>query len=280
MIEPRRRAGGRAPSSAGRRAPCTASRTAARAATPTWSRPSRGCRTARRSRPSTTSPAHARPSLIGTLEASGLMKEMTERLADDAELAAALPRRARRLPRRPRPRSATVPEIDGVSAGGMPDRVKCLHVLVGHALAAGPGVNPLGDEALERLGAWWSPAPAWPPTVVEPVERAATASKPPIAAVDCGTNTIKLLIGVDCREAARARVDGGAARPGRRPHRPARRRGAGAHLRGDRRATPHCAASTASSGSGSAPPRPPATPPTPRSSATAWSDGSACGPRC
>jgi hypothetical protein len=42
----------------------------------------------------------------------------------------------------------------------MPTRVKCLHVLVGHALAAGPGVNPLGDEALERLAAvpWgWSP---------------------------------------------------------------------------------------------------------------------------
>ena len=45
-------------------------------------------------------------------------------------------------------RLGDVPEIDGVSAGGMPDRVKCLHALVGHALAAGPGVNPLGDEAV------------------------------------------------------------------------------------------------------------------------------------
>ena len=44
-----------------------------------------------------------------------------------------------------------VPEIAGVSAGGMPDRVKCLHVLVAHSLAAGPGVNPLGDEALAAL---------------------------------------------------------------------------------------------------------------------------------
>ena len=26
-------------------------------------------------------------------------------------------------------------EIDGISAGGMPDRVKCLHVLAAHALA-------------------------------------------------------------------------------------------------------------------------------------------------
>ncbi len=48
-----------------------------------------------------------------------------------------------------------VPEIDGISAGGMPDRVKCLHVLLAHALAAGPGVNPLGDEARELVGDWW-----------------------------------------------------------------------------------------------------------------------------
>ncbi len=37
----------------------------------------------------------------------------------------------------------------------MPDRVKCLHVLVAHSLAVGPGVNPLGDEALALLPAWW-----------------------------------------------------------------------------------------------------------------------------
>lgn len=48
---------------------------------------------------------------------------------------------------------AVVPEIDGISAGGMPTRVKCLHALVGHSLAAGPGVNPIGDRALE-LAAW------------------------------------------------------------------------------------------------------------------------------
>lgn len=44
-----------------------------------------------------------------------------------------------------------VPEIEGISAGGMPTRVKCLHALVGHALAAGPGVNPIGDEALALM---------------------------------------------------------------------------------------------------------------------------------
>jgi hypothetical protein len=41
----------------------------------------------------------------------------------------------------------------------MPDLVKCLHVLVGHALAAGPGVNPLGDEALALLPEWWAAGP-------------------------------------------------------------------------------------------------------------------------
>jgi hypothetical protein len=52
-----------------------------------------------------------------------------------------------------------VPEIAGVSAGGMPTRVKCLHVLAAHALAAGRGVNPLGDEVLDALGEWWSSGP-------------------------------------------------------------------------------------------------------------------------
>lgn len=49
-----------------------------------------------------------------------------------------------------------VPEIREVSAGGMPHRVKCLHALVAHALAAGPGVNPIGDLALADGD--WSPA--------------------------------------------------------------------------------------------------------------------------
>ena len=103
-------------------------------------------------------------SAIGTLESSGLMREMTERVGEDADLAAAY--RAAHddyLRRRADVGAAAgvgdVPEIAGVSAGGMPDRVKCLHVLVGHALAAGPGVNPLGDEALAALPDWWAAGP-------------------------------------------------------------------------------------------------------------------------
>ena len=97
-------------------------------------------------------------SMIGTLEGSGLMKEMQARLGEDPELAAAY-RRAHEAYLEFRAGLGEVPEIDGVSAGGMPDRVKCLHVLAAHALAAGPGVNPLGDEVLDRLGEWWAAGP-------------------------------------------------------------------------------------------------------------------------
>lgn len=100
-------------------------------------------------------------SMIGTLEGSGLMKQMQARLGEDEELAAAY-RAAHEAYLAARSELGEVPEIDGVSAGGMPDRVKCLHVLAGHALAAGPGVNPLGDEVLERLGEWWAEGPCVP----------------------------------------------------------------------------------------------------------------------
>ena len=95
-------------------------------------------------------------SAIGTLEADGLMKQQTARLAEEPELAAGY-RRAHEdyLARRD-----AIEVLEGFpSAGGMPDRVKCLHVLVGHSLAAGPGENPLGDEALAELPEWWRKGP-------------------------------------------------------------------------------------------------------------------------
>jgi uncharacterized protein len=110
-------------------------------------------------------------SLIGTLEASGLMREMTERLVMDEELAAGYQRaHDAYLAARADIASATgqrVPEIAGVSAGGMPHRVKCLHVLAAQALAQGRGANPLGDEVLDAIGSWWESGPC---TMVEPVE--------------------------------------------------------------------------------------------------------------
>lgn len=97
-------------------------------------------------------------SAIGTLEASGLMSEQTRRLEVDEELRAAT-RRAHDGYVAAREAIAEVPEIAGVSAGGMPDRVKCLHALVAHALAAGPGVNPIGDEAVALLDDWGADGP-------------------------------------------------------------------------------------------------------------------------
>ena len=95
-------------------------------------------------------------SQLGGLEAAGRMREMTERLSTDAELAAAY-RRAHESYLAER--DAIEPLGTDVSAGGMPGRVKCLHVHVAHALAAGPGVNPFGDEALAEVGEWWAAGP-------------------------------------------------------------------------------------------------------------------------
>ncbi|HWM60103.1 MAG TPA: DUF501 domain-containing protein [Pseudonocardia sp.] len=98
-------------------------------------------------------------SRIGGLEASGRMREMSARLADDAKLATAY-RQAHESYLAER--DALEPLGTRVSAGGMPERVKCLHVHAAHALAAGPGVNPFGDEALAEVGEWWRPGPCAP----------------------------------------------------------------------------------------------------------------------
>ncbi|KAB1143931.1 DUF501 domain-containing protein [Streptomyces luteolifulvus] len=154
-------------------------------------------------------------SAIGTLEANGVMKEMTERLQTDPELAAAY----RAAHEDYIARRDAIEVLEGFpSAGGMPDRVKCLHVLVGHSLAAGPGVNPLGDEALAMLPEWWRKGPCVQPlaapdpadehpgeegAVSDPAEvRTGSFVQAPqvpagfsrVAAVDCGTNSIRLLV--------------------------------------------------------------------------------------
>ena len=94
-------------------------------------------------------------SAISTLETTGLMAQMSERLTNDPQLAgeymaAHIDYLAARAAL-----GISVPEIDAISAGGMPDRVKCLHALIAHSLAQGSGVNPLGDEALHQLPEWW-----------------------------------------------------------------------------------------------------------------------------
>ncbi|WP_336658701.1 DUF501 domain-containing protein [Leucobacter sp. USHLN153] len=85
------------------------------------------------------------------LEAAGVMNEFNALLAEDEDVRAQY-ERAHDQYIADRDSVGEVPELAGVSAGGMPTRVKCLHALIGHALAAGPGVNPIGDLALARSG--------------------------------------------------------------------------------------------------------------------------------
>lgn len=91
---------------------------------------------------------------ISDLEATQVMAEFNQMLAEDEDL-----RRKYHAAHdefiADRESIAAVPEIQGISAGGMPTRVKCLHALAGHSLSTGPGHNPIGDLALERAD--WSP---------------------------------------------------------------------------------------------------------------------------
>ncbi|HEY6296737.1 MAG TPA: DUF501 domain-containing protein [Streptosporangiaceae bacterium] len=101
---------------------------------------------------------------VSRLEASGLMREMTARLADDA-----LRQRYESAHHDYLTRRAGAARAAGVeplppgtpSAGGMPERVKCLHALAAHELATG-GVNPFGREALDAVGQWWLAGPCVP----------------------------------------------------------------------------------------------------------------------
>ena len=105
------------------------------------------------------------------LEAAGRMRELTARVESEPDLAAAY-ERAHLAYLADREAAGIVPELTGVSAGGMPTRVKCLHALAGHALAAGPGVNPIGDLALAEAAAAEPPVARaigdWPGWIADP----------------------------------------------------------------------------------------------------------------
>jgi hypothetical protein len=90
---------------------------------------------------------------MSTLEAGQVMRALSDELADEDTAAAY--RRAHLAYIADRDQFGAVEEIEGISAGGMPTRVKCLHALAAHTLAAGPGVNPIGDRALAL--STWSP---------------------------------------------------------------------------------------------------------------------------
>jgi hypothetical protein len=98
-------------------------------------------------------------SAASRLESAGRMREWQEELRGDAELAARY-RAAHQSYLATRDATGVLPTR--TSAGGMPDRVKCLHALAGHALAVGAGVNPIGDRAVAEMGEWWAAGPCVP----------------------------------------------------------------------------------------------------------------------
>jgi uncharacterized protein len=103
---------------------------------------------------------------VSRLEAGGLMHSMTQRIASEPGLRqACLAAHRDYLARRDAAARASGVEPlppGSPSAGGMPDRVKCLHALAAHELAV-PGASPLGLEAAQSAGAWWLPGPCIPP---------------------------------------------------------------------------------------------------------------------
>jgi hypothetical protein len=90
------------------------------------------------------------------LESTGRMREWQDELRTDPELAAGY-RAAHEAYLAARDAHDVLPTR--TTAGGMPDRVKCLHALAGPARAAGPGVNPFGARAAAGMGQWWAGGP-------------------------------------------------------------------------------------------------------------------------
>lgn len=79
------------------------------------------------------------------LEVAHVMKWMTERLETDEELRSDYQRAHGYYLNK---RNAIEDLGTDFTGGGMPDRVKCLHVLIAYALAEGPDHFRLGTEAV------------------------------------------------------------------------------------------------------------------------------------
>ena len=132
------------------------------------------------------------------LEVAGVMKTMQARLATDANLAADYQAAHEHFLS---VRNAMEDLGTDFSGGGMPDRVKCLHVLIAYALAEGPERVRLGTEAVAlalennpKLAGTALPA-EWPSAESLGTSMAKASTEPRrFAAIDCGTNSIRLLI--------------------------------------------------------------------------------------
>ncbi|MFU0464230.1 DUF501 domain-containing protein [Gardnerella vaginalis] len=103
--------------------------------------------------------------------------------------------------------------IKNMSAGGMPVRVKCLHALMAQSLVMGKGVNPIGDMVLNKISSEFSPdvckcTTPWGDDDYSQVEnekycnpglknddlKVPSGKSVCVAAIDCGTNSIRLKI--------------------------------------------------------------------------------------
>lgn len=89
-------------------------------------------------------------SAVGRMEADHEMVRLNERLAEDEDLRVAYAAGADRYVAFRDALGAPGPPLDGApTAGGMPTRVKCLHVHLAHHLATGD--NPIGAHVADAL---------------------------------------------------------------------------------------------------------------------------------
>lgn len=95
---------------------------------------------------------------VGRLEAEGHMRGLNERLAADDELRRAYQDAAERFVALRDQLGEPLP--GGPTAGGMPERVKCLHSLYAHELATGD--NPIGAWVATQVEPLACPSPCVP----------------------------------------------------------------------------------------------------------------------
>jgi hypothetical protein len=149
---------------------------------------------------------------VSRLESGGLMRDMQQRLAAEPNLRAAQQAAHRDYVERRSAAAAAAgvrPLPPGMqSAGGMPDRVKCLHALVAHELAV-PGANPIGREALDALPEWWRSGKC---VTVETTSHTACQASQEAVMIAGATDTQRETRGTGPGPGVRAGRDGGTSR--------------------------------------------------------------------
>ncbi len=162
---------------------------------------------------------------VSRIEAEGFMRECNALLKNDVKIAeqyknASESYKAFRHALALRLKDSEEHILD-ISAGGMPDRVKCLHALLAQTLVMGKGVNPIGDIVLNRIVDEFNPSVCrctipWIDDVsddvsddaskvsddvskdvnkVSKISKCEVSNKSVcVAAIDCGTNSIRLKI--------------------------------------------------------------------------------------